>query len=392
MKHLPYILKHLRRNWIRTGSTVLGMAVCIFLFCTLQTVLAAIEYSLQSASASRLWTRHAVSLVFTIPLSYEARIATVPGVVRTANASWFGGVYQKPENFFANFAVDMEDYLHIYPELEVAEDQQQALLADRRGILIGRGLSEKYGWKIGDSFQMESTIPPYRVGRPFEFVVRAIYDADLVRYPGTDMNQAFFHYTYLYEAARNAYVQAGTYVVEIDDPARAGEISAAIDAMFENSDAQTKTETEGAFVAGFIALAGNLTLLLNAIGLAVTFTILLVTANTMSMAVRERRTEIAVLKTLGYPGGLVLALIMGEALLLGLMGGTLGILLGSITINALVSAPMIGALLAGFPTVGLTPKVAAEAMAIALLLGLMAGVVPAVIAYRSRITETLRTV
>jgi putative ABC transport system permease protein len=392
MKHLPYILKHLRRNWIRTGSTVLGMAVCIFLFCTLQTVLAAIEYSLQSASASRLWTRHAVSLVFTLPLTYEPRIATVPGVVRTANATWFGGVYQKPENFFANFAVDMEDYLHIYPELEVPPDQTQALMADRRGILIGRGLSEKYGWTIGDSFQMESTIPPYRVGRPFEFVVRAIYDADLVRHPGTDMNQAFFHYEYLYESARNSYVQAGTYVVEIDDPARAGEIGSAIDALFENSDAQTKTETEGAFVAGFIALAGNLTLLLNAIGLAVTFTILLVTANTMSMAVRERRTEIAVLKTLGYPGGLVLALVMGEALILGLLGGTLGILLGSMTIKALVGAPMIGALLAGFPTVGLTTAVAAEAMGIALLLGLLAGLVPATIAYRSRITETLRTV
>ena len=287
MKYLPYVLKHLRRNWIRTGSTVLGMAVCIFLFCTLQTVLAAIDYSLQSASASRLWTRHAVSLVFTLPLSYKPRIAAVPGVRNVAVATWFGGVYQKPENFFANFAVEMPEYLPMYPELQVPEDQKQALFADRRGILIGKGLSEKYGWKIGDAFQMESTIPPYRVGKPFEFVVRAIYDADLVRNPGTDMSQAFFHHKYLYEAANgNPYVQAGTYVVEINDPAQAGEVSKAIDALFENSDAQTKTETEGAFVAGFIALAGNLSLLLNGIGLAVTFTILLVTANTMSMAVQ----------------------------------------------------------------------------------------------------------
>jgi putative ABC transport system permease protein len=392
VKHLPYVLKHLRRNWIRTGSTVLGMAVCIFLFSTLQTLLAAIDYGLQSASASRVWTRHAVSLVFTIPLSYKPRIAAVPGVRKIANASWFNGVYQKPENFFANWAVDMPEYLEIYPEFLVPEDQKQALLADRRGILIGRGLSEKYGWTVGDTFQMESIIPPYRIGRPFEFVVRAIYDADLARYPGTDLNQAFFHHKYLFESARSSYVQAGTYVIEIDDPSRAAEVSNAIDALFENSDAQTKTETEGAFVAGFIAQAGNLTLLLNGIGLAVTFTILLVTANTMSMAVRERRTEIAVLKTLGFPGRLVLALIIVESLILGVLGGAIGIGLGAGTIKVLVGAPFIGALLAGFPTVGLTPSVALEAMGIALAIGFFAGLAPAVTAYRSRITETLRTV
>lgn len=392
MRYLPYVLKHLRKNWIRTGSTVLAMAVCIFLFCTLQTVLAAIDYSLQSASASRLWTRHAVSLVFTIPLSYKPRIAAVPGVRNVANATWFGGVYQKPENFFANFAVEMPEYLAIYPELLVPEDQKQALLADRRGILIGRGLSEKYGWKIGDTFQMESTIPPYRVGRPFEFVVRAIYDADLVRHPGTDMSQAFFHYKYLYEAARNSYTQAGTYVVEIDDPARAGEISKAIDALFENTDAQTKTETEGAFVASFIALVGNLSLLLNGIGLAVTFTILLVTANTMSMAVRERRTEIAVLKTLGFPGRLVLLLIIGEAMVLALLGGALGLGLGVAMVKALVGAPVIGPLLAGFPSVGLTPAIALEALGVTVFIGLASGLVPATVAYRARVTESLRTV
>ena len=393
MKYLPYVLKHLRKNWIRTGSTVLGMAVCIFLFCTLQTVLTALDASLQSASASRLWTRHSVSLVFTLPLSYKPRIAAVPGVRNIAVASWFGGVYQKPENFFANFAVEMPEYLQIYPEFIVPEDQKQALFADRRGILIGRGLAEKYGWKIGDTFQMESTIPPYRVGKPFEFVVRAIYDADLVRYPGTDMSQAFFHHKYLYESARgNSYVQAGTYVVEINDPGQVSEVSKAIDALFENSDAQTKTETEGAFVAGFIAMVGNLTVLLNGIGLAVTFTILLVTANTMSMAVRERRTEIAVLKTLGFPGRLVLMLIIVEALVLGLLGGAVGIGLGVGTIKAMMGAPVVGQLLAGFPSMGLTPAIAIEAMLIALAIGFLAGLAPALAAYRAGITETLRTV
>jgi putative ABC transport system permease protein len=256
----------------------------------------------------------------------------------------------------------MPEYLAIYPELVVPEDQKQALLADRRGILIGRGLSEKYGWKIGDTFQMESTIPPYRVGRPFEFVVRAIYDVDLVRHPGTDMSQAFFHHKYLYEAARgNSYVQAGTYVVEINDPSQVAEVSQAIDALFENSHAQTKTETEGAFVASF-------------------------------MAVRERRTEIAVLKTLGFPGRLVLMLIIAEATMLGILGGAIGIVLGMGTIHAMMGAPFIGQLLAGFPSLGLTPAIGLEAMGVSLAIGFLAGLAPALAAYRAGITETLRTV
>lgn len=391
MKHLPYVLKHLRRNWIRTTSTVLGMAVCIFLFCTLQTILTAIDFSLRSASAQRLWTRHAVSLVFPLPLSYGPRIASVPGVRNVANATWFQGVYIDRKNFFASFAVDAEQYLQIYPEMRVPPDQRAAFLADRRGALVGRALAEKFGWNVGDTVQLTSDIPPYQIGRPFDFVIRGIYDADRVRNPGADISSFFFHYAYLYEAT-NRRSSAGNYVVEIDDPERAGQISAAVDALFANSDAETKTETEGAFVAGFISLAGNLALLLNGIGLAVTFTILLVTANTMSMAVRERRTEIAVLKTLGFSGGLVMALILAEALLLGVLGGGLGLLLGSLSLSALKDAPMLGTVLAFYPNVGLTTGVAALAMGLALALALMAGLVPAWLAYRSRVAEALRQV
>jgi putative ABC transport system permease protein len=391
MKFLPYILKHVRRNWIRTSSTVLGMAVCIFLFCTLQTILAAIDYSLQSASAQRLWTRHSVSLVFTLPLSYKARIAAVPGVRRVANSTWFGGVYKDRKNFFANFAVDPEDFLAIYPEIEVPADQRAAFLSDRRGALVGTGLAAKFGWKIGDTIQLESDIPPYRIGRPFDFVIRAIYDIDRVKNAGGDVNSLYFHYNYLYEAT-NQRVQAGTYVLEIDDPDRAGAISRAVDALFENSDAQTKTETEGAFVAGFVSLAGNLALLLNTIGLAVSFTILLVTANTMSMAVRERRTEIAVLKTLGFSGRLVLGLVLAEALTLGVLGGGLGLLLGWVSLKGLQQAPMLGTVLAFYPNVGLTPLVAVLGMGLALALAVAAGFVPALGAYRGRVTEMLRQV
>jgi putative ABC transport system permease protein len=391
MRYLPYILKHLRKNWIRTSSTVLGMAVCIFLICVLQTVLAAINFSLESASAERLWTRHSVSLVFPLPLSYKPRIAAVPGVRRVANASWFGGIYQDRKNFFANFAVDAEDYLDMSPELIVPADQRAAFLADRRGALVGRGLADKFGWKIGDTIQLESDIPPYRVGRPFEYIIRAIYDVDRVKNPGGDIMTMFFHYAYLYEAT-NKRAAAGTFVAQIDDPDKAGAISKAIDALFENSDAQTKTETEGAFVAGFISMAGNLALLLNAIGLAVAFTILLVTANTMSMAVRERRTEIAVLKTLGFSGRRVLGLILAEALLLGVLGGGVGLALGWASIKGLQGAPMLGAVMAMYPNVGLTPAVAALGMSLALVLAFASGLTPAISAYRSRVTEMLRQI
>ncbi len=390
MKYLPFVLKHLRRNWVRTLSTVLAMSVCIFLFCTLQTVIEAVNWGLKSANADRLITRHAVSLVFNLPLSYKERIKSVPGVKSVATVTWFGGVYKDFKNFFANFAIDPEEYLAMYPEYLIPPDQMKAFLGDRRSCIIGRGLAKKYGWKVGDTFQLESFIPPYRKGSPFDFLVLGIYDPD-PNHPGTADNLMFFHYKYLYEGTgRN--VGAGTYAVEVSDPKQAGVISKQIDALFDNSDAQTHTETEAAFVASFISLAGNLALLLNFIGLAVSFTILLVTANTMSMAVRERRNEIAVLKTLGFPSGLVMALILAEGLLLGAMGGAVGLFLSKGMIKALPAIPMVGDAVRQFPNLGLSAQVGLFGFSIALFIGLAAGFVPAFLAYRARITEMLRQV
>ena len=410
MKFLPFIVKHLKRNWIRTTSTVLAMALCIFLFCTLQSVLAAVNSLLEGTSANRLVTRNAVSLVFSLPLSYEGRIQSVPGVKRVALAAWFGGsLPAKKEgkadeadstgttdwsNFFPNMAVEMEPFLAMYPEWQVPADQYQALMQDMRGCVIGRKLATKYGWKVGDKFYLESFIPPYRKrDGPFEFVVQAIFDADAARNPGTDTTMMLFHYKYLYEATGQS-ISAGTYYTEIEDPEQAGVVSKAIDALFENSDAQTHTETEQAFAAGFISMAGNLAFLLNSIGLAVSFTILLVTANTMSMAVRERRTEIAVLKTLGFSGRHVMGLIVAEALLLGLLGGILGVGGSQGIMWTLTHAPGIKDALAGIglSELNLRPLVAALGFAVAIFLGFAAGVVPALSAYRSRITDMLRTV
>lgn len=390
MRFLPFVLKHLRRNWVRTTSTILALALCIFLLCTLESVLAAVSWSLKSASATRLVTRHQVSLAFELPLKYEQEIATIPGVKSVARESWFAGVYKGDfKYFFPNLAVEAEPFLAMYPEFQLPADQEKAFLKDMRGCIVGRKTAERWGWKVGDTFQMESIIPPYRIGHPFEFIIRGIYDADLQKNPGTDLTMMFFHHKYLYESTGRR-VQTGIYVVQIDDPNKAGEISKKIDAMFENSDVQTRTETEAAFRAGFVAMAGNLALLLRGIGLAVTFTILLVTANTMSMAVRERRNEIAVLKTLGFSSGLVMALILAEALAMAIIGGGLGVFLSRGAINALPGIPFIGDVVRGFPDFGLQPRIAALGLSGALLLGLMAGFVPALLAYRARITDMLR--
>ncbi|MGH9796919.1 MAG: ABC transporter permease [Candidatus Polarisedimenticolia bacterium] len=393
MRFLPFILKHLRKNWLRTGSTVLAMAACIFLFCTLQTFLRAVTWNLQSANASRLVTRHAVSLVYNLPLAYRERIAGVPGVRRVAAANWFGGTRRAGDfrDFFPNLAIEAEPYLAMYPELILKDEERRAFLEDLRGCIVGRKTAERFGWKPGDTFQMESFIPPYRIGRPFEFVVRGIFDTDERRYPGTDLTLMFFHWKHLHESTGQR-VGVGTYTIEIDDPTRAPAMSRAIDALFENSEFQTRTETEAAFRAGFVSMAGNLALLLHSVALAVMFTILLVTANTMSMAVRERRTEIAVLKTLGFPSALVMGLILAESAALGVLGGGLGVGLGSVAVRALPYLPFIGDAVRGFPELGMPLPIAALGFVVAVLMGLAAGFVPAFLAYRSRITEMLRQV
>ncbi|HVP56117.1 MAG TPA: ABC transporter permease [Candidatus Eisenbacteria bacterium] len=393
MKFVLLILKHLRKSWIRTLSTVVAMSVCIFLFCTLQTVIAAIDFGLHSGNSKRLITRHYVSLAYTLPLNYKARVAAIPGVTNTVINVWFNGIYRDPKYFFPNYAVEPEAFLQVFPEIMLPEDQKQNWLRDRRGCIIGRKLAEKWGWKVGDTFQLESAIPPYRIGHPFDFVIDGIYDTDEKRYPATDLNSMYFDFDYLYEATKSrSYSGIGWLTVQIDDPSHAAAISKAIDAEFENTDAPTKTETEQAFLAGFISLAGNLSLLLNGIGVAVAFTILLVTANTMSIAVRERRQEIAVLKTLGYTSGLVMTLILGEALLIGLMGGLVGIVISVGIVRVLPQAPVLGDIVAGFPNFGLSPQTTAIGIAIALLLGLAAGFVPALMAYRTKIVDALRQV
>jgi putative ABC transport system permease protein len=394
MKYLPYILKHLRKNWIRTLSTMLAMALCIFLIGSLQTLLKAFYGGLENASTERLVTRNRVSLVFPLPLSYESRIAGVPGVRRVAKSNWFGGVrgtangQPDMKNFFPNFAVEAEPYLAMWPEYGLTAAEKQAFLQDLRGCIIGPALAEKFGWRVGSTIQLESTIPPYRIGKPFDFVVSAVYRVDEKKHPNHSKQLMIFHWKYLHEATGQR-AGVGTYYTQIANPSQAPAVAAAIDRTFENSDAETKTETEGQFVAGFLSMVGDLALILNAIGLAVAFTILAVSANTMSMSIRERRGEIAVLKTLGFSSGLVLALVLGEALVIGLIGGGLGVGLASLLVANAGTIPGLN----GFGmSLSLTPGLVGLMLVISGVIGLLAGLTPAVNAYRSSITAMLRQV
>jgi putative ABC transport system permease protein len=403
MKFLPFVFKHLRATWVRTASTVVAMALSVFLYCTLQSVLAHFDGFIASRSPRRLVTRNAVSMIGAIPLTHGSRIERVPGVTRVAATIGFGGVLPARREgkadpgdgggtdwtaVFQNLAVEAEPYFAMSPELVVSPAEFRDFMGDLRGCVIGRQLAEKFGWKIGDRFYLESFVAGMRKkSGPFEFVVRGLIDTDLGRYPGTETNIMFFHFKYLSESlGGTTFTQFFT--VEIEDAGRAAETAAAIDALFENSADETYTETESAFTAGFVSMVGDFGVLVNAIGLGVCFTILLVTANTMSMAVRERRTEIAVLKTIGFGGRQVMGLIVVEALLIGAAGGALGLGGTGWALWALNRAP--GQTVLGIAHLELRPAVALAGVAVALGLGFAAGFAPAFGAYRARVTEMLR--
>src|SRR5215510_10402731 len=239
MKYLPYVLKHLKRNWIRTASTLAGLALCIFLICVLQTVLDAIRRTATNADPSRLITRNAVSLNFRLPLSYKPRIQAISGVRAVAISTWFGGVHREIKDFFPNFAVESEDYFRMYPEIRIAPDQYEDYLHDMQGLVVGSEVAAKHGFKIGDQIQMLSISPPYRVRGPLKFNIRAIYTADPAQSSRVNLGMAFFHFNYLYGTIKDsagAYAGAGTFNVQIADPSQAATLMRAIDLNFENSD------------------------------------------------------------------------------------------------------------------------------------------------------------
>ena len=381
---LKLILRNALRHRLRTLLTVLGLLVAILSFGLLQTVVDAWYTGANSAAPDRLVTRSAVSLVVPLPVHYRDKIRAIDGVRSVASANWFAGVYQEPKNFFPQFAIDPLTYLAMYPEYRIHPDQLRDFMRDRKGAVVGRKLADTYGFKLGDVVPLKGTI----FAGNWEFVVRAIYEGAT---PKTDTSQFFFHWEYLNETVRTRAPQranqVGVFVVQVRDVSRAAEISAAIDAQFRNSPAETLTETEKAFQIGFIKQTEAIVIAIRIVSFVVIFIILAVMANTMAMTARERIAEHATLKALGFGPGFLGGLIYGESLAIAFAGSVLGVLL-TFPVAQWFGAKM-GTL---FPVFEVSGETVWLQFACALVVGVAAAVVPAYRAAQVRIVEGLRAV
>jgi putative ABC transport system permease protein len=371
--------------------------IALFLFCSLRGVLDTLEASIRVSSEARLVTRNAVSLIFPLPPAYRDRLAAVPGVKSVGYANWFGGRDPNdPGNFYAQFAVDAATYLPIYntdveivagdrPQAEVAlapglDPKLAAFMAEQNACIAGERLLKRMNWKLGQTIQVAGTIFP----GTWDFTIRAVYHA---KDPAFGEESILFHWQYLNQRGMGGDGQVGWYVLELADPGRAGEVARTVDAMYENSAARTRTETERAFQAGFVSMYGNVPFLIGLIGLAVVFAILLVAANTMMMAARERVAEYGVLKTLGFEDGTIFRLVIAEAAAITLLGGLSGALLAKWAIegSSFNAGGFLPPMTVSWTTVGI-------GAGIALLMGAVSGLVPAWQASRRPIVDALRRV
>jgi putative ABC transport system permease protein len=379
MRFLPFILRNLKRKKTRTLLTVGSIAVALFLFGLLTTIDTALNMGVEVAGADRLVVRNRISLIMPLPLSYQERMRQFEHVTEATHATWFGGIYQEPKNFFPQFAIDTDSYRTVFAEFVMPDEEWQAFVGDREGAVVGRYTADRFDWKVGDRIPLQGTIWP----GTWEFNIRAIYDGELAE---TDTSQFWFHWSYLEESRQWGKGIVGWYTVQVDDPDNAVGVAKTIDDRFANSAWETSTETEKAFAAGFAKQVGNIRLIVLSIGAVVLFTLLLVTGTTMAMAVRERTPEIGVLKTLGFGDRGVLAMVLAESLLLAVVGGALG--LGCAKLFTL----------GGDPTGGMLPvfHLGADKLVIGgvltVVVGLAAGLIPAMDAMRLRIVDALRRV
>jgi putative ABC transport system permease protein len=379
MKYARLVWVNLMRNKRRTILTTFSVAAALFLFVALRSVNTTLDDARDVGSESRMVVRNAISVVFSLPEAYYSWLSSVPGVRRVTWGNWFHGIYQDPRDFFPSFGVDVEGYFDIYFEMVVPEDQKQAFMRERTAAMVGTGLMERFGWRLGQTINLTSMI--YSPDQSWPFTIRAVYTP----IPGWTDEAFYFHYDYLYEMSE--WTQPGWYVLELEDPSLAATVAATIDEHYENSRFATRTETERAFQSGMVSMYGNVGVLMNVVGIAVFFAILLVAANAMMMSGRERTSEVAVLKTLGFSDRLLFGLVLVEAALITVVGGALGVFGAKVLFEG-----------TGFQGMGFLPgfevklSTAGVGMAIAVLLGLISGLVPAWQAARLPVAHTLRRV
>jgi putative ABC transport system permease protein len=385
MKFLPLFFASLRRKPIRTTLTVASIVVAFLLYGMLKTMQGALELGADLAGVDRLATMHKMSLIQSFPISYVNRIRAVDGVVAATPFIWMGGIYQDERNQLAAQGTDAETFLEVYPDYKLTPEQRAEWLSDRRSVIIGKSLADRFKWKVGDVVPIRSSF--FRKadgGDTWDMRIAAIYEAT-----NGDNQSLFFHYDYVNEAlSENGGRDIAIWIImKIRDPAEAQKVSAAVDALFANSPAETKTATERAFIQGFANQMGDIATIVTAVASAVFFTMLLVTANTMAQSVRERTNEIAVLKTLGYTKQTIAALVLGESFTITALGGAIGLGL------ATAAAGVVGEALAQFfPAVGIPPSAYVTAVVLIVVLSLLAGLLPSLEASRLKITDALRKV
>src|SRR3954469_23867695 len=384
MYYVKLILRNALRHKLRTGLTVLGIVVAILAFGLLRTVVDAWYHGSDAASKTRLITRNAISLVFSLPLTYSAKIRQIEGVKAVSHANWFGGVYVTEKNFFPQFAVQASTYFDLYPEYLVPPEQMHDFQRDRKGALVGRKLVDAYGFKVGDQVTLRGTIFPGN----WEFVVRGIYEG---AERNTDTSQLFFHWDYLNETMKRTAPRransVGVYVISLASADRAAEVAAAVDHEFKNSLAETLTETEQAFQLGFVSMTEAIVVAIKIVSFLVIFIIMAVMANTMAMTVRERMAEYATLKALGFGPRHLSLLIFGESLVIAGIGASIGIALTFPVADRFGRA--MGSL---FPVFYVNAETLYMQIAAGLIVGLVAAVLPCVRAAHIRIVDGLRSV
>ncbi len=384
MHFLKLVFKNIFRHKLRSLLTMAGLVVAILAFGLLQTVVHAWYAGSDMASAQRLIARNAISLVFPLPIYYRDRIRSLDGVTAVSLSNWFGGQYKDatPTNFFAQFAIDPANFFDLYPEFITKPEELAAFKKDRRGAMVGRLLADLHGFKVGDVIPLKGTIYPGN----WELVVRGIYEP---RDETTITRQLYFQWDLLNEEIKKRYPrraeQVGVFIVGIADGSRAAEISQAIDKEFRNSLAETLTETEKAFQLSFIAQTETIVMAVRIVSFVVIVIIFAVVANTMAMTARERLAEYATLKALGFSPGFVASLIVGESVVLTALGGGLGIL-----VTFPVAAAFKSALGTFFPVFKVAPDTVMLQVASALVVGVLAGILPSIRAARVKIVDGLR--
>jgi putative ABC transport system permease protein len=382
MKYLHLIIGNLKRKKLRTALTLLSIVVAFVLFGLLCAIKQALAGGITMEGANRLVVRHRVSIIQLLPESYKARMERLPGVAAATHLTWFGGAYQDSKQFFAQMPVTPETFLPLHPEFLLAPEQKEAWLRTRTGAIVGRDIAMRFGWKVGDKVPIRSPIWYQKSGNnTWEFDIVGIYEG---KDKNTDLTQMFFRYDYFDEARAGGQGLVGWYIVRVSDPARAAETARAIDAEFANSPAETKAETEGAFVQAFTRQIGDIALITAAIMGAVFFTILLVTGNTISQSVRERTGEIGVLKAIGFTRGQVLGLVLAESCVIALLGAAVGLGLAWMFVSQ--GDPTKGML----PLFSFPPRDLVVGLVIGLGLGILTGIFPALHAMKLRVADALR--